>query len=162
MHCSSCHAVNAPDARFCIACGAGLGRACPSCGHASPVSARFCPQCGATLVEALAPPKAITPAAAGELKQITVLFADVSGSTELIETLDPEEADKRLAPALEAMQEAVRRFEGAVIKVQGDGIMALFGAPSPQEDHAVRACCAGLALQSSIRALPGEAECCRR
>jgi adenylate cyclase len=92
----------------------------------------------------------------GELKQITVLFADVSGSTELIESLDPEEAAKRLAPAIEAMQEAVRRFEGSVVKIQGDGVMALFGAPNPQEDHAVRACCAGLAMQASIEALPGE------
>ncbi|MDI1285343.1 MAG: adenylate/guanylate cyclase domain-containing protein [Reyranella sp.] len=91
-----------------------------------------------------------------ELKQITVLFADVSGSTELIEDLDPEEAAKRLAPAIQAMQEAVRRFEGSVVKVQGDGIMALFGAPHPQEDHAVRACCAGLALQESVKVLPGE------
>ena len=93
----------------------------------------------------------------GELKQITVLFADVLGSTSLIESLDPEEATKRLAPAIAAMQEAVRRFEGSVIKVQGDGIMALFGAPNPQEDHAVRACCAGLAMQTSIKGLPGDA-----
>lgn len=54
------------------------------------------------------------------------------------------------------MQEAVRRFEGSVVKVQGDGVMALFGAPTPQEDHAVRACCAGLAIQASVKALPGE------
>ncbi|MDP1748728.1 MAG: adenylate/guanylate cyclase domain-containing protein, partial [Reyranella sp.] len=73
----------------------------------------------------------------------------------MIERLDPEEAAKRLAPALGAMQEAVHRFEGSVVKVQGDGIMALFGAPNPQEDHAVRACCAGLAMQASIKALPG-------
>ena len=54
------------------------------------------------------------------------------------------------------MQEAVRRFEGSVVRVQGDGIMAVFGTPTPQEDHAVRACCAGLALQAAIQALPGE------
>lgn len=78
------------------------------------------------------------------------------GSTTLIESLDPEEGTKRLAPAIEAMQEAVRRFEGSVVKVQGDGIMALFGAPNPQEDHAVRACCAGLAMQASVKALPGD------
>src|SRR5262249_1027780 len=92
----------------------------------------------------------------GELKQITVLFADVLGSTALIESLTPEDAAKRLAPALTAMQEAVRRFEGSVVRVQGDGIMAFFGAPNPQEDHAVRACCAALALQASVKALPGE------
>jgi adenylate cyclase len=85
-----------------------------------------------------------------------VFFADVEGSTGLIEELDPEAAAKRLAPAIDAMQEAVRRFEGSVVRVQGDGVMAFFGAPSPQEDHAVRACCAGLALQAAIRVLPGE------
>jgi adenylate cyclase len=90
------------------------------------------------------------------LKQITVFFADVEGSTGLIESLDPEAAARRLAPAIDAMQEAVRRFEGSVVRVQGDGVMAFFGAPTPQEDHAVRACCAGLALQAAIRALPGE------
>jgi class 3 adenylate cyclase len=92
----------------------------------------------------------------GELKQITVFFADIAGSTQLIERLDPEEAAKRLAPGIAAMQEAVKRFEGSVVRVQGDGIMAVFGTPTPQEDHAVRACCAGLALQSAVRALPGE------
>ncbi len=154
MRCTSCNTQNSPDARFCTACGGGLGRACPSCNHTNLVSARYCGQCGSAISEAAPVPK--SPATGAELKQITVLFADVSGSTELIEALDPEAAALRLAPALEAMQEAVRRFEGAVAKVQGDGIMALFGTPTPQEDHAVRACCAGLAMQASIKALPGE------
>ena len=109
--------------------------------------------CGAGLGEA---PAARPTDSEGELKQITVLFADVSGSTELIEGLDPEAAAKRLAPAIEAMKEAVRRFEGSVVRVAGDGIMAVFGTPTPQEDHAVRACCAGLALQAAVKALPGE------
>lgn len=99
---------------------------------------------------------ASTPVIEGELKQITVLFADVFGSTELIEALDPEEADRRLSPCIEAMKEAVHRFEGTVVKIQGDGIMALFGAPNPQEDHAVRACCAALAMQAALKALPTE------
>ena len=93
-------------------------------------------------------------ASEGELKQISVLFADVVGSTALIEGLDPEEASTRLAPAIDAMKDAVRRFEGSVVRVQGDGIMALFGAPTPQEDHAVRACCAALAMQAAVKALP--------
>ena len=145
---------NAPDARFCIDCGVALGRPCPSCNQLNPQNARFCGQCGGTLVAVTAPNP---PVADAELKQITVLFADVSGSTELIESLDPESAAARLAPAIEAMQEAVRRFEGSVVKVQGDGVMALFGAPNPQEDHAVRACCAALAIQASVKALPGYA-----
>ena len=154
MRCGSCETENAPDSRYCIVCGTVLGRILCTCGHPNPPAARFCGQCGTALV---AKPAASTaPASGGELKQITVLFADVSGSTELIERLDPEEAAKRLAPAIEAMQDAVHRFEGSVVKVQGDGIMALFGAPAPQEDHTVRACCAGLAMQASTKALPGD------
>jgi class 3 adenylate cyclase len=128
---------------------------CLSCGHFNPPTARFCAQCGTSLVKTEAAKPAAAPSD-GELKQITVLFADVAGSTELIETLDPEAAAKRLEPAIRAMQEAVRRFEGSVVRVQGDGVMAFFGAPNPQEDHAVRACCAALALQTSIRAMHGE------
>jgi class 3 adenylate cyclase/tetratricopeptide (TPR) repeat protein len=82
----------------------------------------------------------------GERKHVTVLFADVKGSTSLIDNLDPEEAAVRLNPALSAMMEAVHRYEGMVNKVQGDGIMALFGAPVAHEDHAVRACLAALAI----------------
>lgn len=154
MRCSKCDTNNASGARFCNQCGAALGQVCPTCSSLNAPSARFCGQCGGTLAS---PPQAtIIPPAEGELKQITVLFADVAGSTELIESLDPEAAARRLAPAIEAMHEAVRRFEGSVVKVQGDGIMALFGAPNPQEDHAVRACCAALALQASVKTLPGD------
>jgi class 3 adenylate cyclase len=76
----------------------------------------------------------------GERKQVTVLFADLKGSTELIRALDPEQARAILDPALHAMMEAVHRFEGTVNQVLGDGIMALFGAPIAHEDHAARAC----------------------
>jgi class 3 adenylate cyclase/tetratricopeptide (TPR) repeat protein len=87
----------------------------------------------------------------GERKQVTVLFADVVGSTQLIEGMDPELAAARLSPALQAMMTAVHRYEGTVNKVQGDGIMALFGAPLAHEDHALRACLAALAMQQAIR-----------
>ena len=87
----------------------------------------------------------------GERKQVTVLFADLKGSTELIQGLDPEEARKLLDPALHVMMEAVHRYEGTVNQVLGDGIMALFGAPVAHEDHAVRACYAGLAMQAAMR-----------
>src|SRR5262249_8251929 len=82
---------------------------------------------------------------------VTVLFADIKGSTELIEGLDPEEARKLLDPALYAMMEAVHRYEGTVNQVLGDGIMALFGAPVAHEDHAARACYAALAMQTALR-----------
>jgi class 3 adenylate cyclase/tetratricopeptide (TPR) repeat protein len=87
----------------------------------------------------------------GERKQVTVLFADLKGSTELIEGLDPEEARQLLDPALHTMMDAVHRYEGTVNQVLGDGIMALFGAPVAHEDHAVRACYAALAMQAAMR-----------
>jgi class 3 adenylate cyclase len=87
----------------------------------------------------------------GERKQVTVLFADLKGSTELIEGLDPEEARKLLDPALHIMMDTVHRYEGTVNQVLGDGIMALFGAPVAHEDHAVRACYAALAMQAAMR-----------
>ncbi len=87
----------------------------------------------------------------GERKQVTVLFADIKGSTELIAGLDPEEARQILDPVLHTMMEVVHRYEGTVNQVLGDGIMALFGAPLTHEDHAVRACYAGLAMQEAMR-----------
>src|SRR5262245_29058303 len=109
------------------------------------------------------PPQAYTPAhlsekilatraaLEGERKQVTVLFADLKGSTELIQGLDPEEARALLDPALHNMMAAVHRYEGTVNQVLGDGIMALFGAPLAHEDHAVRACYAALAMQAAMR-----------
>ena len=90
-------------------------------------------------------------ALAGERKQVTVLFADLKGSTELIRDLDPEQAQALLDPALHVMMDAVHRYEGTVNQVLGDGIMALFGAPLAHEDHAARACYAALAMQDALR-----------
>jgi class 3 adenylate cyclase/tetratricopeptide (TPR) repeat protein len=87
----------------------------------------------------------------GERKQVTVLFADLKDSTELIRGLDPEAAQQLLDPALHRMMDAVHRFEGTVNQVLGDGIMALFGAPIAHEDHALRACYAALAMQAAMR-----------
>jgi class 3 adenylate cyclase len=91
------------------------------------------------------------PALEGERKQVTVLFADIKDSTELIKDLDPEAAQQLLDPALHTMMEAVHRFEGTVNQVLGDGIMALFGAPLAHEDHALRACYAALIMQTAMR-----------
>jgi class 3 adenylate cyclase len=88
---------------------------------------------------------------AGERKQVTVLFADLKDSTELIRGLDPEAAQQLLDPAIHCMMDAVHRFEGTVNQVLGDGIMALFGAPIAHEDHALRACYAALAMQATMR-----------
>jgi class 3 adenylate cyclase len=88
----------------------------------------------------------------GERKQVTVLFADLKDSTELIRGLDPEAAQQLLDPAIHCMMDAVHRFEGTVNQVLGDGIMALFGAPLAHEDHALRACYAALAMQAAMHA----------
>ena len=94
---------------------------------------------------------AARPALEGERKQVTVLFADLKDSTELIRGLDPEAAQQLLDPALQRMMAAVHRFEGTVNQVLGDGIMALFGAPIAHEDHALRACYAALAMQAAMQ-----------
>ena len=163
LNCQKCGVENDDANAFCTGCGGSLGRVCAACGHRSPDKARFCGQCGSAF-DATRPAGSPTHPASpssrlareGERKLLTVLFADVAGSTELIAALDPEEAERRLTPALEAMRVAVRRFEGTTVRMQGDGVMALFGAPRPQEDHALRACCAALAMQAAIADLPGD------
>ncbi len=183
MGCPSCGAENPPANRFCGACGAALTPTCPSCGLRNPPTNRFCGECGARLSAegtASPSPRAAPPVPApapeaytprhlaerilsaradleGERKQVTVLFADIKGSTELIEGLDPEEAKALLEPAVRAMLDAVHRFEGTVCRVMGDGIMALFGAPLAHEDHAARACYAALTMQAAIRRYGEEA-----
>src|SRR6185369_6919846 len=87
----------------------------------------------------------------GERKQVTVLFADLKGSMELLADRDPEEARTILDPLLTLMMDAVHRYEGTVNQVMGDGIMALFGAPLAHEDHAVRACFAALRMQETVQ-----------
>jgi class 3 adenylate cyclase len=92
----------------------------------------------------------------GERKRVTVLFADLKSSMELLADRDPEEARQLLDPVLERMMAAVHRYEGTLNQVMGDGIMALFGAPIAHEDHAVRACYAALAMQEAIRRYSAE------
>jgi class 3 adenylate cyclase/tetratricopeptide (TPR) repeat protein len=94
----------------------------------------------------------------GERKQVTVLFADLKGSMELLADRDPEEARQLLDPVLERMMTAVHRYEGTVNQVMGDGIMALFGAPIAHEDHAVRACYAALAMQAAVKQYAAEVQ----
>src|SRR5262245_36808620 len=94
----------------------------------------------------------------GERKLVTVLFADLKGSMELLADRDPEEARQLLDPVLERMMNAVHRYEGTVNQVMGDGIMALFGAPLAHEDHAVRACYAALAMQAAVKQYAAEVQ----
>src|SRR5262245_22470091 len=146
MRCVKCHEEVAAAANFCGRCGSPLGTTCPVCGIMNSAAHRFCHACGAALVEGLA-----RPALEGERKQITVLFADLRGSLELLADQDPEETRSLLDPILEHMMEAVHGYEGTVNQVMGDGIMALFGAPLAHEDHAVRGCYAALRMQESVK-----------
>src|SRR5712691_7640174 len=97
-------------------------------------------------------------ALAGERKQVTVPFADLKGSTELIRDLDAEAAQRLFDPAVHVMMDAVHRYEGTVNQVMGDGIMALFGAPLAHEDHAVWACYAALAMQTAVKQYAAEVQ----
>ena len=169
MTCPSCKHANPSESNFCLACGARLTLICGSCSNPLPAGARFCNKCGSAVIsenDAPSPrvsPDSYTPkhlaerilsskaALEGERKQVTVLFADLKGSMELLADRDPEEARRLLDPVLERMMEAVHRYEGTVNQVMGDGIMALFGAPLAHEDHAVRACYAALRMQESVK-----------
>src|SRR5262245_44204068 len=172
VQCPRCRAENRDEARFCRECGSTFTSACPSCGTKVEPGSRFCDGCGAPLAAAVRPatrpshlasPESYTPkhlaeriltskaALEGERKQVTVLFADLKGSMELLADRDPEVARKILDAVLERMMEAVHRYEGTVNQVMGDGIMALFGAPLAHEDHAVRACYAALRMQQVVK-----------
>ncbi len=168
MKCPRCQHEIPADTSFCGECGARLAASCSACGATNPPTNRFCGKCGALLSTDLpggrfAPPDAYTPrhiaerilssrnALEGERKRVTVLFADMKGSMELLADRDPEEARRILDPVLERMMEAVHHYEGTVNQVMGDGIMALFGAPLAHEDHAVRACYAALRMQEGVR-----------
>ena len=120
------------------------GFLCGQCGVGSRDGARFCDGCGARLLQAV---HALAPGPPDEeLKHVTVLFGDVVASTKIIAGLSPEEARRRLTPAIDVMSEAVLAFGGTLNQTQGDGVMALFGAPLSMEDHALRACCAALQM----------------
>jgi class 3 adenylate cyclase len=143
-----------------------LALKCPSCGTANRSGAKFCDSCGKALAASSSVAVASTSATEvrlnaegtiaeeieGERKTVTALFADIRGSTELMEDLDPEEAHAVVDPVLRIMVEAVHRYEGYVVRTTGDGIFALFGAPVAHEDHPQRALSAALRLQQELRA----------
>ncbi len=176
MRCPACRHENPAPAKFCLECGTRLVVSCANCRTELPPSAKFCLECGervassgAAIVSSPASPEVYTPkhlaeriltakaALEGERKQVTVLFADLKGSMELLADRDPEEARKILDPVLAHMMDAVHRYEGTVNQVMGDGIMALFGAPIAHEDHAVRACYAALRMLESVNRYAEEA-----
>lgn len=148
MQCSACTTDN-EDSRFCKKCGIALDVVCPACGRYCHAAARFCGWCGSPLTVTSC---AVEPH--GERKQATVLFADIVGSTEMIAGLDAEEAVGRLQPLVEAMAQAVWRFDGTVLARLGDGLKAIFGAPRAQEGHALMACQAAMAMQEAMASQP--------
>jgi class 3 adenylate cyclase len=171
MRCPSCDYENPADALFCEECGAKLEQSCPACGSANKPGARFCKKCGERLaggtVAAQSKPLQAEHASQpdtgvrgtesardvidGERKTVTALFADIKGSMELMEDLDPEQARAIVDPALKLMMEAVHRYDGYIVQSTGDGIFALFGAPVALEDHPQRALYAALRMQEELR-----------
>ena len=159
MQCLRCGCQNKATNEYCEGCGASLGIECKACGHLNGPSSRYCGKCSAALSNVVAGSanqswqhvlRSLN-AKGGERKRLTILFADIRNSTGLIDSLgDPELGMTRLQPVLDLMNEAVVRYDGVVNKSQGDGVMALFGAPQPHEDHAVRGCLAALAMQDGI------------
>jgi len=167
MTCPRCQHENRPGAKFCEDCAAPLAGSCPHCGAQVSAAARFCSHCAAPLAGSMtqsgfASPQSYTPkhlaekiltskgALAGERKQVTVLFVDVSGFTSLSERLDPEEVHHLMRQAFDLMLAEVHRYEGTVNQFLGDGIMALFGAPIAHEDHARRAVHAALGIARAL------------
>jgi len=168
MRCSNCGSENPSDAAFCEQCGRKLELLCPACRETVSADARFCRKCGTSLsavpvrsetIAASPSPGAgirllaeqtVADVTGGERKTVTALFADIKGSMELMEALDPEEARALIDPALKLMIEAVHSYDGYVIQSTGDGIFALFGAPVAHEDHPQLALYAALRMQGEI------------
>jgi class 3 adenylate cyclase len=164
MRCSKCGAENPDRAKFCVECAAPFARRCASCGAENPPNAKFCLECAKPLGSAgSALPSARESANSpihvsasadgpleGERKTVTALFADIKGSTELEQDLDPEEARAIIDPALKLMIDAAHHYDGYV-QSTGDGVFALFGAPVAHEDHPQRALYAAIRMQEEIR-----------
>jgi class 3 adenylate cyclase/tetratricopeptide (TPR) repeat protein len=166
LNCPSCRHTNPREAKFCQQCGQQLHRICTNCQTEIPPDAKFCHRCGQPTGNAGARnrvSRAYTPqyladkilttrsALEGEHKQVTVLFADIKGSMQLAEQVDPEDWHAILDEFFQILADGIHRFEGTINQYTGDGIMALFGAPVAHEDHAVRACYAALHLRRELR-----------
>src|ERR1700674_3124022 len=171
MKCANCGAENPTGLKFCEQCAAPFKKRGPQCGFENSPAARFCGGCAGALAgnaqaasghapssRQIAPairggwekPAAST-AREGERKTVTALFADIKGSTELEQDLDPEEARAIVDPALKLMIDAARRYDGYIVQPTGDGIFALFGAPVAHEDHPQRALYTALRMQDELR-----------
>src|ERR1700722_4302840 len=167
MRCAKCGTQSKAGKKFCAECGSPLSNRCSKCGSDNAFGAKFCSDCGTALsaaaplstpVESAAPAVRVTApvetaafANDGERKTVTALFADIKGSTELEQDLDPEEARAIIDPSLKLMTDAVRRYDGYIVQSTGDGIFALFGAPVAHEDHPQRSLYAALRMQEELK-----------
>ncbi len=173
MRCSNCQTLNPPNAKFCLECGNRLG-SCPNCGTINPPRARFCIECGnalATRPETLAVPTIYEPvvnavgtatvplpaslpaslASVEERRIVTIMFADITGSTPLADRLDPEDLRAILTGYFNLMTEQIRKHDGTVEKYIGDAVMAVFGTPITHEDDPDRAIRAALDMQAALK-----------
>ncbi len=178
MRCSGCESENPQGMKFCGNCGSPLKSRCPKCGFENPPQFKFCGECATPLGAASADTNKSTVAdkparsaeqirtdrvaieargaTEGERKTITALFADIKGSMELIEDLDPEEARRVVDPALKLMMDAVHRYDGYIVQSTGDGVFGVFGAPIAHEDHPQRALYAALKMQEDLKRYAGK------
>src|SRR6476660_3804132 len=165
MECLNCHATLAEGAKFCSECGTPLSLACPACGHICDAPANFCPECGTRVASReveTAVPTPSSPAVSSprdgasehaERRQLTVLFCDVIGSTEMSAHLDPEDLRVVIGAYHQCVADTVEQFDGFVARFMGDGALVYFGFPRSHEDNAERAVRAALALVSSVGVL---------
>src|SRR6516164_8420690 len=162
MRCSKCGFENPGGMKFCGQCTTPLALVCPNCHFENPPGFKFCGQCTTPLGSDSAKQRSLNPsittsetdgpaALEGERKMVTALFADIKGSMELMEELDPEEARTLVDPALHLMIESANHYGGYIVQSTGDGIFAVFGAPIAHEDHAHRALYAALRMQNEMR-----------
>ena len=167
MNCPACGRSNPDRAKFCNECAGPLPTRCSNCGTLNALGSKFCNECAAPLTAGPKPsimktgaetsihvtPDQIDSSSAidGERTTVTAMFADIKGSMELMEDLDPEEARAIVDPALKLMIDAVHRYDGYVVQSTGDGIFALFGAPVAHEDHPQRALYSALRMHEAMR-----------
>ena len=170
MRCTKCGTESTTGRKFCAACGSPLSSGCPKCGAENAPASMFCEDCGTSLAGNATPAAHLpqtgstagniritpeqpgaSPAIEGERKTVTALFADIKGSMDLMEDLDPEEARAIVDPALKLMIDAVHRYGGYIVQSTGDGIFALFGAPIAHEDHPQRALFSALRMQEDVK-----------
>jgi len=143
IRCPRCDTLNPAEAQFCMRCGTPLVQHCAVCGAENPLDAHFCLRCGAPLRGAQAP----------ERRVVSVLFADLVGSTSMTGRLDPEAMRRIIGDYFAAMREEIQRHGGTVEKFIGDAVMAVFGLPAAHEDDPERAVRAALAMQQRMAAL---------